>query len=193
MAAAEVEEILREKHPEILGLAPENENQSPEVGRIIALVKNAILCHMGPSPGFMAQTLKGVNEELARKGDAPILHPEPNDQISKILLAADMKSLASPVGVQKILDLRAAHYLNQDRELCAEQEALGKKLSVPQAALVSAIHSALEAVNMARRICGEKEAKWISSVFDAAKKEEFIYRRGDEETKVIYDQIREAL
>jgi hypothetical protein len=193
MAAAEVEEILRVRHPEILGLTPEGQEQSPEAERIINSVKNAIICHMGPSPGFMDQTLREANKELSEKGLLQIAHPEPNDNVSKILLAADMRSLAGPGGIQKILNLRAASFLADDERLCAKYREHGRELSVPEAALISAIDSALDAVDMVSKTCGKKGVKWIHAAFDAAKQTEFIYRRGEEETKVTYDQIRERM
>lgn len=193
MAAGEVENILKEKYPQILGLDMKNQEQASRADKIISSVKNAILCHMGPSPGFMAQTLKGVNEELEKKGRPEIVHPKPNDDISKILLAADMRVLAGSGGIQKILNIRANDYLEGDQELCAEYGKLGLELSVPEAALISASQSARDAVAMVKSECGEEEARWIQAAFDSAKRAEFSYSRGGEETKVGLPEIEEKM
>lgn len=192
MAAGEVENILG-KNSEVLGLAPENPEQSSKTDKIISLVKNAILCHMGPSPGFMTDTLKKVNEELEKGGKAAIVHPKPNDNISRLLLAADMRALASPGGVQKILNLRANYYVEKDEDLCAEYEKLGMELSVPEAALISASQSARDAVAMVKGVCGDEEAQWIQSTIDLAKQMSFVYSRGGEETKVSLLEIEEKM
>jgi hypothetical protein len=195
MATGEIESILKKKHPEILDFDADDPEKSSRAEKIINRVKNAILCHMGPHPGFMADTLKDVNEELEKRGRPTIVHPKPNDTVSKILLSADMKALAGPGGIQKILNLRAgaANFLKEDEELCGEYEKYGISLSAAEAAIISASQSACDAVSMVKRSCGKEGAEWIQAAYDLAKNSSFSYSRDGQKTEVQISSAEEKM
>lgn len=142
----------------------------------IAHLQAAIRSHMGPHPGFMSDLLNRVNSQLEIEGIAPIEHPcpEEGDQVSEVLLAADMYSLASSKGVRKVLAIRGSvpFFKQQDEDLSTEYAKFGIELNSGEAALLSAFDSAYAARDM---IQNEEDKEWIQGAINKAVEDRYRY------------------
>lgn len=184
IAAGELKNIIKE-HPEILIEILGNNYNKKEGKQAIITIKNAIKSHMGPHPGFMTMILENVNKTLKEKGLDEIEHPYPpeGDAVSETLLAADMGSLASRKGREKVLAIRSAvpFFKKQDENLCKEYQELGIDLAQGEAALLSGFDSAKQAKDMLR---DEGDKKWANELIEESKKEDYLY----EGEKINYDE-----
>lgn len=170
-AAKEVPGILDDEY-----LKKKNIQGDPETIR--QEVAKAISEHMGPHPGFMTGILNGVNAKLKEMGEKEIEHPKAKGEISKTLLAVDMKSLAGEGGRKKILSIREndKFFIDIDLKTVAEYKKYGIELSQGEAALLSGFDSAEQAINM---IEDEDDRKWITEAFEESKNK--IYSFAGEE------------
>ena len=129
-----------------------------------------------PEIGFMGEQLNRVNVELENRGIEKIEHPLPKegDFVSEILLGADMYSLASPSGAQKILEIRSLvpAFQKEDQFLCEQYSAFGIDLSLGEAALISAMNSGKSARNMFRK---REDRKWLQEAIDKTESSFFEY------------------
>ncbi|MDA3815270.1 MAG: hypothetical protein PF549_02795 [Patescibacteria group bacterium] len=156
------------------------------IDKKIEIVKDAIMSHMGPNPGFMKNMLDNVvNPQLDK--EKKITHPSPKEEniVAQILLAADMYSLANPNGVSKIMELRsdienAPFFQKEDFELSYDYNRVSKKykknllITVGEAAFISAYKSGLSAKDMFEE--GTDNRKWIEkAISDVKKTKEFEY------------------
>ncbi len=184
MALNEVENIIN-KHSEVLDNILGKDYHEQEKERVIAAIKNAIKSHMGPHPGFMDRVLKRVNQKLEKIGEPKIEHPYPKqgDQVAETLLAADMCSLASRKGREKILAIHSAVpcFKKQDKELCERYKEFGIDLTLGQAVLLSGFDSAEQARDM---IKNSDDKEWINKVIEDSKKQDYTYK----DQKVNYEQ-----
>jgi hypothetical protein len=137
-------------------------------------IANAIRQHMGPHPGFMANILRSVNQELNKRNLSPIAHPEARGFVSETLLAADMGSLAGARGRQKILSLREASdfFQKEDRKTIEQYAKFKIELSQGEAAMLSALESAFQARDM---IENPDFRAWIISLISKSMDESFSF------------------
>jgi len=146
----------------------------------IRSLQKAIRSHMGPHPGFMSGMLEMVNNGLVEKGLEELEHPYPDeeDDVAKVLLAADMYSLASHKGVEKVMAIRnnIDFFKQQDRELSQQYKEAGISLSMGEAALLSAFDSAYSARDM---IKDQEDKKWIQGVINKAVEMKYRYQKDD--------------
>lgn len=176
--------------------------------KIVTIIENAIRRHMGPHREDESQELffmdkvlnggdgiKGVNEQLPR--NERIEHPRPETKIDKILFAVDMRSLASPQGTQKLLDIRAAVpiFRRQDQGICAAYE---RKYGRPDLAVEeTAFHSAFESAEQARDSIDFAEDPddwvWINQAVEEIKKGEYRYVAKGEAPKDLTAEVVAAI
>lgn len=165
-----------EKHPEMLKVIL-GQNYSEEDGvRVKEQIKTSIRAHMGPRPGFMQDVQTFVNDNLGAAGFANrvVGHPFPEDNISKTLLTADMGSLCTAEGRQKVLAIRAndERFKKEDKETVSRYAQLGVTLEMGEAAILSGHTSALAAANM----LPEASAKsWAIGLIENSKGASYIY------------------
>ena len=107
---------------------------------MVQQVKNAIERHMGPIPGFMANEAKKWEEKTGEK----IEFPRPKSTVDKLLYDADMLSLISLRGIQKILTIRENTDVFQEED---EKTAAKEGITVEEARWRSALKSAYEAAD----------------------------------------------
>lgn len=192
----ELQAIIREK------LGDENFDEN------IKKLQTAFRSHMGPGVnadslgkdeneiedskiGFMAKMRRGINAKLRERGIEEMKHPLPEkgDDISEILLAADMFSLASPSGAQKVLKIRSLvpNFKKEDQNLCSDYKKEGIELSLGEAALISAFNSG----NSARDMFEDKnDQKWIQKAIDQTESfKGFKYGVDDENMELVNAQI----
>ncbi len=148
--------------------------------RVIDKVANAIINHMGPNPGFMGAKREEVRAEIEARGLKYLLplvvHPYPNDRISEILLAADMRSLAGDDGINKVLMIRYVQKEPRKEDIDAAKESRrkgpGEVFDTAEVAFMSAIGSAEAAMAM---IANEGDRHWVAEVFYKAIKKDYYY------------------
>jgi len=150
---------------------------------------------MGPSPGFMSRVFEYFNAEMEKRGHEGLHYPEAEGDISEILLAADMGSLASKNGREKIMKIRMENknFRKDDFETVQKYKALGIDLDPGEAALLSAFDSAFQARDMMK---DEMYRKWLDGLIEESKGLEFSYEEGGEkiswqtasEKKMKYDK-----
>jgi hypothetical protein len=176
IASNEVEEIFA-KNPELIKTILGNKYNENEKIQTINVIKNAIKNHMGPHPGFMTHVLKQVNAELEKINQPKIEHPYPTkgEPVGEILLAADMYSLATRQGREKILGIRSfvPFFQKQDEELSKKYQEKGIDLTPGEAALLSGFDSATKAMEM---IQDKKDKDWINKTIEDSKKGEYQYK-----------------
>lgn len=167
VAAEKVPEILTDECLEEFQIGDDPENIRQEVAK-------AILEHMGPRPGFMADILRKFNEDMKKIGEDGIEYPEAKGKISEALLAADMKSLAGESGRKKVLKFRAGDkfFIQQDLNLVAEYEKYKIDLSQGEAALISGFESAFQARDMQK---DKRSWDWIDADIEKSKKAEYTF------------------
>jgi len=140
------------------------------------IVSRAIAEHMGPNPGYMGFVLEATNKKLKDMGETEIVHPRARGKVSEVLLAADMKSLASEHGICKVISIRYNFNQAQDRKVVQEYKDKGVNLTMGEAALLSAIESA----NQARDMISDLELKMeISKTINEAMGVEYKYGEED--------------
>ena len=103
-------------------------------------VKNAIERHMGPIPGFMENEAKKWEEKTGEK----IEFPRPENTVDKLLYDADMLSLISLHGIEKILTIRKNTdvFKEEDEKIAAKEGT-----TVEEVRWRSALKSAYEAAD----------------------------------------------
>lgn len=191
-----IEKILPHKRPRVLWGLQRGEGKEYDKEKIIITIENAIRRHMGPhcrqetdKPFFMDKILAGVNAQLSKA--EKISHPQPENQIDKILFASDMKSLAGPRGVQKILDIRFSvpNFRQEDGDLCtAYEKSCGRRdLNLAEAALFNALESGLEARDSISKDDDPEDWAWINESVEEAKQGNYFYGAGEGVQKVILD------
>ena len=155
-AAEESKEILTDEYLSQHGFLSGFEN-------IRENISASIREHMGPHPGFMSDTLEGVNKNLREMNEKEIEHPEAQGKMSETLLAADMAALASEKGRKKILTIREIDpsCIKNDLDTITEYKKVGIDLKQGEAALISGFESAFQAKNM---IKSEQDRKWIEKI-----------------------------
>lgn len=195
-AAAEVETVVTSDMLEKAGVDVSDDNASLEAKKTIA---DAVREHMGPHPGFMDGILAGVNKaieaknkELIEQGREPlslIEHPKASGKVSETLLAADMGSLASRSGREKVMSIRSnvPFFASQDEGTAAEYQRYGIDLTMGEAALLSGFDSAADSHDMLPDISDRKRTM---SLIDESKKEAYKYINPDtgEEEKITWQE-----
>jgi len=181
MAAGEVKNILA-THPEILTNILGAESSEEDKNAVISKMETAIRCHMGPHPGFMDGVLANANKKLEEKGLAQVGHPRPpeGDAVAETLLAADMCSLASVGGREKVLAIRSAvpFFRGQDVDLSEKYKVFGKytgnkmDLTPGEAALLSAFDSATQARDM---LGSQSDRDWVDLRIKESMEKEYTY------------------
>jgi len=140
--------------------------------KIRGIVSNAIAEHMGPNPGYMGFILEITNNKLREMEESEIEHPKARGTVSEILLAADMKSLASRCGIEKVISIRCNFNKTQDQKTVTDYNEKGIDLTIGEAALISALSSAFQARNM---IEDSKLQTLINEVINEAIKGDYEY------------------
>ncbi|MBP6989699.1 HD domain-containing protein [Candidatus Shapirobacteria bacterium] len=108
--------------------------------KTIQQVKNSIERHMGPIPGFMENEAKKWEEQTGEK----IEFPRPKNTVDKALYDADMLSLISFHGIEKILTIRKNTDIFQEED---EKTAAKEGITIEEARWRSALKSAYEAAD----------------------------------------------
>jgi hypothetical protein len=139
-------------------------------------IEMAIRSHMGPNPGFMEGVLNYVNGELGEDSRISHPYPEEGDRVAEILLAADMKSLAGPQGVEKVIgDIMADKKeggWREEAQLEAEKaNELGYDFTTAQMAFLSAYDSGVNAFTM---IKNDEDKEWVGEALDETENHIFV-------------------
>lgn len=182
-ASDEVPSILK-NNPHILTEITGEQNPSDEdIARVSEKIQRGILAHMGPNPGIMNFFLTKTNNQLEELGYDPIVHPrpKPGDRIAEILYAADMRTLASESGIQKIVQIRASgeHFRKED-QLLAEKlnNIFNIKATRSEIALMSAFQGAQDAVDS---IKDPGDRTWVKKVLNDGLSGEYQYQESEDE------------
>lgn len=167
IASEKIPEILTDEKLEKMGVEGDFEKIRGEVAR-------AVLEHMGPIPGFMADEIEKFNKKMEEKGGERISYPEANGKISEALLAADMRSLASVDGINKVLLLRsvAPDFIKEDFDSVGEYKKYEINLIQGEAALISGFKSAFQARDMQKK---EEYQNWINEEIEKSKTVKYIF------------------
>ncbi len=164
----------------------------------IIYLQRVIKSHMGPHPGFMSKSLEIVNKQLKEKNLQQIEHPSPKegDRVAEILLAADMYTLASSKGMQKVVTIRSEtpSFRKQDKELSSQYAQVGIELAPAEAAILSALDSAYAARDM---IKNKEDWNWIQGAIEEANNFDYKYRVSADarvsELRILSNSIEEVL
>ena len=108
----------------------------------------AIRCHSGPMPGFLAERLSFYNAQATVQIE--LTEIDPGHTPSIILLAADMMALGSPTGVRKIVQLReqSPYFTAQDEG----ERVRDNRGSIHEVRIDSALRSAYSGAEMVRSL-----------------------------------------
>lgn len=181
-AAEQVDNLVTNKILEKAGVDITDENAVKSAKDQIASV---IKEHMGPHPGFMDFILGSVNKQIQEENKKlkaqgkelipEIKHPPAKGKISETLLAADMASLASRAGREKVLAIRSGekYFNDQDKKTVIKYKNLRINLTMGEAALLSGFDSAADSHNMLK---SETDRKWVQHLIDESKKEPYSYK-----------------
>lgn len=156
-AATEVDSVVTNQMLEKAGIDVSDPNAVQDAKNTIS---GAVREHMGPHPGFMdgilAMTnaaIEAKNKELIAAGKDPvplIKHPQSEGSVSETMLAADMGSLASQAGREKVMAIRSnvPFFDQQDQSTVSLYKKYGIDLKQGEAALLSGFDSAADAHDM---------------------------------------------
>lgn len=142
---------LVKHHIESAKIAEKILKELEEDPKIIDGVKDAILCHMGPIPGFMEEQKEKWNKEYSND-QVQFLRPE--KITAKILYDADMLTLIRQL--KKIIVIRQnnAIFFEEDQKIANE-----RRISIEEARLNSALQNAKQALNSLYTKSAKKIAK----------------------------------